>query len=116
MRAASSAVRRIETVPGASAGSAGGVSRVGTALRVGQPDPVAADYPTNVASRRPRLPVILALLGLVGLLASGVAVAGFNTANVNGFSVASDRIFPGQVIRLPAIDVDGDGDLDDPSA
>jgi nucleoid-associated protein YgaU len=27
-----------------------------------------------------------------------------------------DRIFPGQVIRLPAIDVDGDGDLDDPSA
>lgn len=28
----------------------------------------------------------------------------------------ADRIFPGQVIRLPAIDVDGDGDLDDPSA
>lgn len=27
-----------------------------------------------------------------------------------------DRIFPGQTIRLPAIDVDGDGDLDDPSA
>ena len=27
-----------------------------------------------------------------------------------------DRIFPGQVIRLPAIDGDGDGDLDDPSA
>ncbi len=26
-----------------------------------------------------------------------------------------DRIFPGQVIRLPAIDVDGDGDPDDPS-
>jgi nucleoid-associated protein YgaU len=25
-----------------------------------------------------------------------------------------DRIFPGQVIRLPAIDIDGDGDLDDP--
>jgi len=27
-----------------------------------------------------------------------------------------DRIFPGQTIRLPAIDIDGDGDLDDPSA
>ena len=27
-----------------------------------------------------------------------------------------DRIFPGQTIKLPAIDVDGDGDLDDPSA
>ncbi len=26
-----------------------------------------------------------------------------------------DRIFPGQVIRLPAIDIDGDGDLDDPT-
>ena len=28
----------------------------------------------------------------------------------------ADRIFPGQVINLPAIDVDGDGDLDDPNA
>jgi nucleoid-associated protein YgaU len=27
-----------------------------------------------------------------------------------------DRIFPGQTIKLPAIDVDGDGDLDDPTA
>ena len=27
-----------------------------------------------------------------------------------------DRIFPGQTIHLPAIDVDADGDLDDPSA
>lgn len=27
-----------------------------------------------------------------------------------------DRIFPGQVIRLPAIDVDGDGTPDKPSA
>jgi nucleoid-associated protein YgaU len=27
-----------------------------------------------------------------------------------------DRIFPGQVIRLPAIDVDGDGDDDAPQA
>lgn len=27
-----------------------------------------------------------------------------------------DRIFPGQVIRLPAIDTDGDGSPDDPSA
>ena len=27
-----------------------------------------------------------------------------------------DRIFPGQTITLPAIDVDGDGDIDDPSA
>ena len=26
-----------------------------------------------------------------------------------------DRISPGQTIKLPAIDVDGDGDLDDPS-
>jgi nucleoid-associated protein YgaU len=26
-----------------------------------------------------------------------------------------DRIFPGQTIKLPAIDVDGDGDLDDPT-
>jgi nucleoid-associated protein YgaU len=26
-----------------------------------------------------------------------------------------DRIFPGQTIKLPAIDLDGDGDLDDPS-
>ncbi len=26
-----------------------------------------------------------------------------------------DRIFPGQTIKLPAIDVDGDGDLDDPA-
>ena len=26
-----------------------------------------------------------------------------------------DRIFPGQSIKLPAIDVDGDGDLDDPT-
>ena len=28
----------------------------------------------------------------------------------------ADKIFPGQVIKLPQIDVDGDGDLDDPSA
>ena len=28
----------------------------------------------------------------------------------------ADRIFPGQTIKLPAIDVDGDGDLDDPHA
>ena len=27
-----------------------------------------------------------------------------------------DRVFPGQTIKLPAIDVDADGDLDDPSA
>jgi nucleoid-associated protein YgaU len=27
-----------------------------------------------------------------------------------------DRIFPGQTIRLPAIDVDGDGTPDDPAA
>jgi nucleoid-associated protein YgaU len=27
-----------------------------------------------------------------------------------------DKIFPGQTIKLPQIDVDGDGDLDDPSA
>ena len=27
-----------------------------------------------------------------------------------------DKIFPGQTIKLPAIDTDGDGDLDDPSA
>lgn len=26
-----------------------------------------------------------------------------------------DRIFPGQTIKLPAIDVDGDGDPDDPT-
>jgi nucleoid-associated protein YgaU len=26
-----------------------------------------------------------------------------------------DRIFPGQTIKLPAIDIDGDGDLDDPT-
>ncbi len=26
-----------------------------------------------------------------------------------------DRIFPGQTIKLPAIDVDGDGDPDDPA-
>ncbi len=28
----------------------------------------------------------------------------------------ADKIFPGQVIRLPQIDIDGDGDLDGPSA
>ena len=28
----------------------------------------------------------------------------------------ADRIFPGQVVKLPAIDVDGDGDLDEPTA
>jgi nucleoid-associated protein YgaU len=28
----------------------------------------------------------------------------------------ADKIFPGQVIKLPQIDTDGDGDLDDPSA
>ncbi len=28
----------------------------------------------------------------------------------------ADKIFPGQVITLPQIDIDGDGDLDDPSA
>jgi nucleoid-associated protein YgaU len=27
-----------------------------------------------------------------------------------------DKIFPGQVLKLPAIDVDGDGDLDEPNA
>lgn len=27
----------------------------------------------------------------------------------------ADKIYPGQVIKLPQIDVDGDGDLDDPS-
>ncbi|TXH72185.1 MAG: LysM peptidoglycan-binding domain-containing protein [Lysobacteraceae bacterium] len=26
-----------------------------------------------------------------------------------------DKIYPGQTITLPAIDIDGDGDLDDPS-
>ncbi len=104
-------------MPGATAGSAGGVSLVGTVLRVGQPDLVAADYPASVASRRPRLPVILALLDLVGLLASGVAVAGFNTANVNGFSVASDRIFPGQRTTSAWSMIDsGDGSVGDVSS
>jgi nucleoid-associated protein YgaU len=27
----------------------------------------------------------------------------------------ADKIFPGQTIKLPAIDIDGDGDLDDPT-
>jgi nucleoid-associated protein YgaU len=28
----------------------------------------------------------------------------------------ADKIYPGQTIKLPQIDTDGDGDLDDPSA
>ena len=37
-----------------------------------------------------------ALLALAALLLAGAAVAGFNTAQSNGFSMATDRVFSGQ--------------------
>ena len=49
-----------------------------------------------MSSRRPSLPFSLALLAVVALLGCGVAVAAFNTGqSSSGFSIASDRIFPG---------------------
>ena len=46
-------------------------------------------------SRRHRLPILLAALVGLGLLTAGLAVASFNNGSSSGFSVATDRIFPG---------------------
>ena len=53
------------------------------------------DDRSTVSPRRHRLPLLVTALAGVALLLSGIGLASFNAGNSSGFSVASDRIFPG---------------------
>ena len=48
-----------------------------------------------MSRRRHRLPALVTALTIVALLAAGLGAASFGSGNSSGFSVASDRIFPG---------------------